>query len=227
MESVPVGARALAEPATVLVVDDHPVVRHGLAALLSAEEWVGRVVEASDTADGAQLAVVERPALAVVDLGLPDASGTELITRIRHTAPDCVIVVLTMTGDDSAVTACLEAGARAYLRKDIPPPALLVALRAAFEGAVVLGPNLAVGALVRKADTALPAPLNRLTPGDLRVVTLLAEGRGNAEIARQIDVSEKTVRNRLSTIYSLLGVADRVQAALLAREKGVLDRTTN
>jgi two-component system nitrate/nitrite response regulator NarL len=211
---------------TVLMVDDHPVLRHGLAALLAAEDWAGRVVEAGGAVEGARLAILERPRLAIVDLGLPDGSGIGLITRIRQAVPDCAIVVLTMTTEDAAVEASLSAGARGYLLKDTPPHALVLALRTAAEGGTVLGPGIGAGAFGRGTKAEISAPLNRLSPRDLTVLRLLGEGRGNSEIARQINVSEKTVRNRLSTIYSVLGVADRVQAALLAREKGLVDART-
>jgi DNA-binding NarL/FixJ family response regulator len=210
----------------VLLVDDHPVIRHGLGALLAAEDWAGRVVEADGAVEGARLAILERPGLAIVDLGLPDGSGVDLITRLRQTVPGCTIVVLTMTIDDSDVEACLDAGAQGYLRKDTPPQSLLLALRTAAAGGTVLGPGVGAGALSRGSTGELSAPLNRLSPRDVTVLRLLAEGRGNAEIARQINVSEKTVRNRLSSIYAALGVADRVQAALLAREKGLVDAPT-
>lgn len=216
--------RPAATPAgglTVLLVDDHPVLRHGLAALLEGEDWAGRVVEADRVAEGARLAILERPRLAVVDLGLPDGSGVELITRLRQTVPRCTIVVLTMSTDESAIEACLAAGARGYLRKDTPPQTLVLALRTAADGGIVLGPGVGAGVLGRGVPGDLAAPLNRLSPRDLTVLRLLAEGRGNAEIARQVNVSEKTIRNRLSTIYAQLGVADRVQAVLLAREKGL------
>jgi DNA-binding NarL/FixJ family response regulator len=206
----------------VLVVDDHPVMRHGLLALLAAEDWAGRLVEAGGEIEGARQAVLERPGLAVVDLGLPDGSGISLIAKIRQTVPECIVVVLTLTAEDSAVEACLAAGARGYVRKDTPPRALVSALRTAAEGALVLGPGIGVAALGRGTAGELAAPLNRLSPRDLTVVRLLGEGRGNAEIARRLQVSEKTVRNRLSAIYPVLGVADRVQAALLAREKGLV-----
>jgi DNA-binding NarL/FixJ family response regulator len=207
-----------------MIVDDHPVLRRGLAALLGAEPWAGRVVEAGSVADAARLAVLERPGLAVVDLGLPDGSGTDLIRRIRSSVPDCIVVVLTMTPDDTTVQTCLAAGARGYLLKHTPPSALLRALHTAAEGGVVLGPEVGSGALGRaERSSRPPAPLDRLSPRDLALLKLLGEGRSNGEISRTVGVSEKTVRNRLSAVYSALGVADRVQAALLAREKGLLD----
>jgi len=210
-------------PMAVLIVDDHPVVRHGLAALLANEAWAGRIVEASGVDEAARLAIIERPRLAIVDLQLPDGTGQALITRLRTTVPDCAIVVLTLTTEESAVDACLSAGARGYLRKDTAPHALLPAFRTVAEGGTVLGPGVRPNVLGPGSTGDVPAPLNRLSPRDLTVVRLLGEGRSNSEIARQINVSEKTVRNRLSTIYVVLGVADRVQAALLAREKGLLD----
>lgn len=208
---------------TVLIVDDHPVVRHGLEALLATEAWAGRVVEAAGVVEAARLAIISRPRLAVVDLQLPDGTGLALITRLRATVPECAIVVLTLTTEESAVEAALHAGARGYLRKDTPPQALLLALRTVAEGGTVLGPGVRPDALGTVPTGEVPAPLNRLSPRDLTILRLLAEGRGNSEIARQINVSEKTVRNRLSTVYSVLGVADRVQAVLLAREKGLVD----
>ena len=217
------GPGATPVPMTVLIVDDHPVVRHGLAALLANEAWAGRVVEASGVVEAARLAIIERPRLAVVDLQLPDGTGLALIPRLRTSVPGCEIVVLTLTTEESAVDACLSAGARGYLRKDSPPQALLLAFRTVAEGGTVLGPGVRPHALGTGSTGGVPAPLDRLSPRDLTVVRLLGEGRSNSEIARQINVSEKTVRNRLSMIYSVLGVADRVQAALLVREKGLLD----
>lgn len=207
----------------MLLVDDHPVLRHGLTALLAAGQWVERVVEADRVAEGAQLAILERPRLAIIDLALPDGSGVDLIGRLRHTVPECAIAVLTMSTEDSTIDACLAAGARGYLRKDTPPQTLVLALQTVAEGGTVLGPGIRTDLLGPGTRGGLAAPLNRLSPRDLTVLRLLAEGRGNAEIARQINVSEKTIRNRLAMIYTQLGVADRVQAALLAREKGLME----
>jgi DNA-binding NarL/FixJ family response regulator len=209
---------------TVLIVDDHPVLRRGLATLLADQPWVASVIEAGSVGEAARHAVVERPGLAVVDLGLPDGSGTDLIRRIRASVPGCIVVVLTMDPDDTTVQTCLAAGARGYLLKHTPPPALLRALHTASEGGVVLGPEVECAALGRRERPAgPPAPLDRLGPRDLTLLKLLGEGRSNGEIGRAVGVSEKTVRNRLSAVYSTLGVADRVQAALLARDKGLIN----
>jgi len=210
--------------ATVLVVDDHPVVRRGLTAMLGLEEWVGRVVEAGSVRNGAALGATERVDVAVVDLGLPDGDGVELVRRLRR-SPGCPVLVLTMTRDEGIVRACLAAGAGGYLLKDSPPDAVVRAARTVLDGGLVLGPEVARAALTTGMDIArparLPAPLDRLTPADLRLLALVADGRTNPRIAAELGVAEKTVRNRVSALLGVLGVEDRVQAALLAREKGL------
>ena len=206
--------------ATVLVVDDHPVVRRGLAAMLGLEDWVGRVVEAGSVREGAAVGATERADVAVVDLGLPDGDGVELVRRLRR-APGCPVLVLTMTRDEGVVRACLAAGAGGYLLKDSPPDAVVRAARTVLDGGLVLGPEIARAALPTGRAARLPAPLDRLSPADLRLLGLLADGRTNPRIAAELGVAEKTVRNRVSTLLGVLGVEDRVQAALLAREKGL------
>ena len=209
-------------PATVLVVDDHPVVRRGLTAVLGLETWVGRVVEAASVREGAVVGATEAVDVAVVDLGLPDGDGVELVRRLRR-APGCPVLVLTMTRDVGVVRACLAAGAGGYLLKDSPPDAVVRAVHTVLDGGLVLGPEVAGAARPPSSRTApLPPPLNRLSPADLRLLRLLAEGRTNPRIAAELGVAEKTVRNRVSVLLSTLGVEDRLQAALLAREKGVL-----
>lgn len=210
----------MSPPATVLVVDDHPVVRRGLAAMLGLEDWVGRVVEAGSVREGATLGATERVDVAVVDLGLPDGDGVELVRRLRR-APGCPVLVLTMTRDEGVVRTCLAAGAGGYLLKDSAPDAVVRAARTVLDGGLVLGPEIAAAALPRGRPARLPAPLDRLSPADLRLLALLADGRTNARIATELGVAEKTVRNRVSVLLGALGVEDRVQAALLAREKGL------
>lgn len=208
------------EPVTVLVVDDHPLMRRGLATLLGLEDWVARVVEAGSVREGAATGAAEAVDVAVVDLGLPDGSGVELVTRLRRT-PGCPVLVLTMTREDASVRACLDAGATGYVLKDSPPDAVVRATRTVLDGGLVLGPGVAAPGTRR--PTALPAPLDRLSPGDLRLLTLIARGRTNGQLARELGVTEKTVRNRVALLLGQLGVADRVQAALLARDTGLID----
>ena len=206
----------------VLLVDDHPIVRRGMAALLAAQPWVARTVEAGTVAAAAEAAVVERPDAAVVDLGLPDGDGVALIRRIRRTAPECALLVLTMTRDPDTVRACLEAGAGGYLLKESAPDALVSALRTVLDGGVYLGPHVGSQALVQ-VRRDVPAPFDVLTPREVLLMRMLAGGRTTAEIAHRLDVSEKTVRNQLASILPKIGANDRVQAALLARDAGLVD----
>ena len=209
--------------ALVLLVDDHPVVRRGLAAMLNGEPWVTRLVEAGTVADALKVAVLEKPDAAVVDLGLPDGDGVSLIRRLRHAVPGCAVLVLTMTQDDATVQACLAAGATGYLLKESAPDALLPALRTVLDGGLVLGPQVATGALSGVRRT-VPASFDLLSPRELQHVGLLAAGLSAAQIADVLNVTEKTVRNQMAAILAKLGIADRVRVALLARDAGLHER---
>jgi two-component system nitrate/nitrite response regulator NarL len=160
--------------------------------------------------------------VAVVDLGLPDYDGVELVRRLRQAVPHCPILVLTLTRDEASVRRCLDAGANGYVLKETAPDVVVNAVRAVHDGGLVLGPRVTARPLASRGEGALPAPLDRLSARDLRLLVLVAKGQRNAQIARALGISEKTVRNRLTGILDALGVADRLQAALLARDKGLL-----
>lgn len=209
--------------ALVLLVDDHPVVRRGLAAMLNGEPWVSRLIEAGSVADALKAAVLEKPDAAIVDLGLPDGDGVSLIRRLRHAVPGCVVLVLTMTQDDATVQACLAAGATGYLLKESAPDALLPALRTVLDGGLVLGPRVATAALSGTRQS-VPSPFDLLSPRELQHVGLLAAGLSGAQIADALNVTEKTVRNQMAAILAKLGIADRVRVALLARDAGLHER---
>lgn len=209
-----------AGPATVLLVDDHPVVRRGLAAMLNGVPWVGRLLEAGTVAEALRLGVLDSPDAAVVDLGLPDGDGVSLIRRLRHAVPGCVVLVLTMTQDDATVQACLAAGATGYLLKESAPDALLPALRTVLDGGLVLGPRVATAALSGTRQR-IRSPFDLLSPRELQHVGLLAAGLSGGQIADALNVTEKTVRNQMAAILSKLGVSDRVRLALLARDAGL------
>jgi DNA-binding NarL/FixJ family response regulator len=206
---------------TILLVDDHPIVRRGLAALLLPLEWVDRILEAGSVAEAHRAAIVGRPDLAVVDLGLPDGDGVDLIRRLHRELPSCRALVLTMSRDEGTVRDCLEAGAAGYLLKESAASSLVGALRTVLDGGLVLGPRVAMEALAR-VHREVPPPFGLLTPREFQHIALLAGGRGIAEIAAQLAVSPKTVRNQMSVILLKLGVEDRVQAVLLFQDKGLL-----
>lgn len=191
-----------------------------MVALLGGESWVGRLIEAGTMAEALKLAVIEQPNAAVVDLGLPDGDGVVLLRQLRRAVPGCALLVLTMTRDESTVHACLEAGAAGYLLKESAPESLLPSLRTVLDGGLVLGPHVAPGTLTR-VRRVVPAPFDVLTPRELHHVGLLASGLSGPQIADMLGVAEKTVRNQMAGILAKLGLADRVQAALLAREAGL------
>jgi DNA-binding NarL/FixJ family response regulator len=205
---------------TILVVDDHPVVRHGLEALLSAQDWVARVLSAGTVRQAKQLAVTDHPDVAVVDLALPDGDGAELVGYLRAAAPQCGTVVLSMTNDPGVIRAVLEAGASGYLLKETSPDLVLAAVRTVAGGGRALGPEVALEEPGQRRS-GRQSPLGRLTGRERQVLGLLAAGKTNGDIAKRLYLSEKTVRNQISTLVSKLGVDNRVQAALLAREHGL------
>jgi DNA-binding NarL/FixJ family response regulator len=203
----------------VLVVDDHPVVRHGMTSLLQREPWVGDVSQAGTAAQAIRLAAERPPDLAVVDLVLPDGHGTDVIRQLATTAPGCATLVLTMTDDAATVRSALDAGANGYVLKDATPEMIAAAARTVQAGGKVFGPKVSHGTAV--ADRP-PAPFDALTPRELRLLRMLANGHSNRKIATDLSIAEKTVRNQVSTMLARLGAADRVEAVLLAHRCGLV-----
>ncbi|GGJ95278.1 DNA-binding response regulator [Pilimelia anulata] len=204
----------------VLIVDDHPVVRRGLGALLQTEPWVASVAEAATVAEALREATAGRPHVVAMDLLLPDGDGLDAAGRILRLVPGVRILILTMTRDDGAAARALRAGVHGYVVKDADPDLVVEALRTVAGGGSVLGPGL--GPALMTAPAGLPPPLDRLTARERDIVGRLAAGSSNARIAHALGLSEKTVRNQLSAIFAKLGVGDRVQAALLARDAGLV-----
>lgn len=208
------------EQLTVLVVDDHPVVHRGLSAMLADVPWVGRTLVAQDVAEAMAQATTHRPDLAVVDVRLPDGSGIDVVRGLRRVVPGCRALVLTMDAGPGTVREAVEAGAAGYLLKDCDPDLVLDALSTLRHGGLVLGDS-ALTALSAPAATRHPPPFDRLTPRELALATLVGAGLGNHAIATRLGVSEKTVRNQLSTVLVRVGARDRVHLAMLVRELGI------
>jgi two-component system, NarL family, nitrate/nitrite response regulator NarL len=209
----------------VLIVDDHPIVRRGLRALLLSEDWVADVFEAATAADGIMVAVTSEVDLVAMDIALPDGDGIEATRRLLRARPQATVLMFTMSDDQDAVARAFDAGARGFLLKDTDPETVVNAMRTVAGGGVVLGPRISPDAVTgqRQPSAAKPPPFDRLTPRELDIVGRLALGESNARIARHLGLSEKTVRNQLSAVFAKLGVGDRVHAALLARDAGVVD----
>jgi two-component system nitrate/nitrite response regulator NarL len=215
----------MVERRRVLIVDDHPVVRRGLRTMLEGEAWVDEVAEADTVAAALREAVSRKAQVIAMDVVLPDGDGVEATRRILRAVPDAKVLMLTMADDEEVVANALQAGARGYVLKDTDPDTVVDALRTVAGGGIVLGPKVGTAPLTgpRKTADGLPPPFDRLTARELDILTRLGAGESNARIARQLGLSEKTVRNQLSGVFTKLGVSGRVQAALLAREIGIVN----
>jgi DNA-binding NarL/FixJ family response regulator len=201
----------------VLLIDDHGLVRAGLARLLAAAGDVNVVAEAADGAEGARLAQELAPDVALVDLAMPGLDGIEATRRIREAAPDVAVVILTAFSDRQQILGALDAGAVGYLLKDADPEELLRGVRAAARGETPLDPKAAHAVLTRASGHAGAT----LTRREREVLQLVAEGLPNKQIARRLGISEKTVKAHLTKVFEAIGVTDRTAAALWAHRNGV------
>jgi DNA-binding NarL/FixJ family response regulator len=197
----------------VLVVDDHPLFRDGLTGLLATVEDVVVVGAAPSGEEAVRLCAELVPDVVLMDLTMPGMSGLEATRRIVRGHPTTAVLVLTMVDDDAAVTTALQVGARGYLLKGVVQEEVLAAVRTVADGGAVFGKGVASQLLSggrQRYDMAL-------SPRESEVLSLLAEGRSNAEIARELAISVKTVQNHVARILQKLQVSDRTQAALRAR----------
>ena len=192
---------------SVLIVDDHPVVRQGLRALLEVQDDIMVVGEAGDGRAAVSLATSLSPDIVLLDLKLPGMDGISVLQPLS--AAGLRVLVLTSATDPAAASQAVRAGAAGVLYKDIDPDALVRAIRSVHDGNVLLAPE-AAGSLIRGSAA------NTLTPREREVLAGIAEGRSNREIARLLRVSEKTVKAHVSSVLAKLGVQDRTQAAVYA-----------
>jgi DNA-binding NarL/FixJ family response regulator len=201
---------------TVLIADDHPVVRQGLRVLLSVQDDIAVVGEAADGREAVDLATVLAPGVILLDLKLPGLDGLGVLAELRDRGLPARALVLTSAADPASVTLAMRAGAAGFLYKDVDPDALVRAVRSVNDGHTLLAPE-AAGLLVRSGHSGEAVHgLGALTGREREVLAQIAEGRSNREIARLLGVSEKTVKTHVSSVLAKLGVADRTQAALYA-----------
>lgn len=216
-------AAAGGDPITVLIVDDHAMVRRGIRDFLDTQPDIMVLAEAASADEAEQAAIADAPDVALVDLVLPGPGGVEVIRRLAAVSPRTRLVVLTSFHDDRHLFPALRAGALSYLLKDIGPGELAAAVRKAAAGEAVLSPQVATRVItdLHSAHGPRPSPFRDLTARELEVLRLIAEGLPNAAIAAQLFISEKTVKCHVSNILAKLHLADRTQAAVLAWKRGV------
>ena len=198
----------------VLLVDDHPLVRAGLTALLSATEEMTVVGEAADGASAAGLAETTRPDVVLMDLSMPGMDGVEATRLLLAQVPSAAVVVLTSFHDQDRVTEALRAGAIGYLLKDCEPRDLVAAIRSAAAGHSPLDPRIARALL----PSAGPRPGDSLSAREREVLDLISTGASNRQIARALGITERTVKVHVGSLFRRIGVADRTSAALWARD---------
>jgi DNA-binding NarL/FixJ family response regulator len=208
----------------VLVADDHPVFRRGLVGVLSEESDVEVVAEAGDGDTAVALVSELKPDVVLMDLHMTGSGGIAATRRLTDEAPEVAVLVLTMLDDEESVLAALHAGARGYLVKGASGDRILKAVRAVALGEAVFGADVAglvLGRLTAERRTARAGPFPMLTDREEEILTLIALGRSNTEIARHLVVSDKTVRNHITNVFAKLGVTDRAQAIVKARDAGL------
>ncbi len=206
----------------ILIADDHPIVRLGLSALIETQPDLEVVGEAATGLEAVQKARALEPDVILLDLVMPQMDGIQAITEIKRERPDARIIVLTSFYDDEMVFPAIKAGALGYLLKDSNPQELLKALREVYRGLASLHPTIALRVIreLSHPPTYPPTP-EPLTARELAVLTLVAKGMSNDEIAASLHVSERTVGTHISNLLGKLHLANRTQAALYALREGI------
>ena len=208
----------------IMVVDDHDEFRNGLEALLASNETTDVVGSADNGADAVTTALDLQPDVVLMDLHMPRLNGIEATEQIVRSSPHIGVLVLTMMEDEESVFAAIRAGARGYLLKGARRSEIVRSIEAVGAGEVIFGPTIAERVTTYFRGVANPdAPelFPELTDRERHVLRLIATGRENAEIARELHLSVKTIRNHASNIFAKLQVAHRAQAIVLAREAGL------
>ena len=214
------------DPITVLLVDDHELVRRGVRAFLETQEGITVVAEAGDGEEAVRLAAEHAPDVALMDLIMPGMDGVEATRRLVARSPRTNVVMLTSYHDDEHIFPAIRAGALSYVLKEVGPDELAEAVRKAADGEAVLHPRVAAR-VVRELHGARRDETNvfqELSDRELEVLKLIAEGLSNHEISSRLYVSEKTVKSHVSNILGKLHLADRTQAAVYAWRQGVVRR---
>jgi DNA-binding NarL/FixJ family response regulator len=200
----------------VLAVDDHPLVRQGIAGLLAVQSDITLVAEATNGYEAILQFQKHRPDITLMDLQMPEMNGLDAIIAIRGEFPDARIVVLTTYQGDVQVLRAMKAGARGYLLKNLMHMELLDTIRVVHAGRKALSPEASYALAEHATDDAL-------TPAEVEVLRLIAAGNANKQIADQLSIAEDTVKSRVKNILSKLGANDRTHAAMIGLKRGIID----
>lgn len=200
---------------SVLIADDHLVVREGLAALINRRPDMTVIAEASNGREAVELFLLHRPDVALLDLRMPEMDGVDVIIAIREQVPTARLVVLTTYDDEDDIHRSLRAGAKGYLLKDAPRDELLDCLRAVHDGQTVIPPAIALKLASHLTTT-------EMTPREIEVLRLIADGKSNKEVAEALFIAEGTIKSHVNAILRKLNAADRTEAVTLALKRGIL-----
>jgi DNA-binding NarL/FixJ family response regulator len=207
----------------ILVADDHPIVREGLVAILGTQPDFRVVGEAGNGLDLVRLAGELRPDVVMLDLEMPGIDGVEALRRMLASDPALRAIVFTVFDTDERIVAAVRAGAQGYLLKGAPREEVFNAIRVVSQGGSLLQPVIA-SKLLKHVSSGGPAEdLDALTDREVEVMRLLGQGKTNKEIAAALDISERTVKFHLSSIYSKLGAGNRTEAVALAAQRGLIE----
>jgi DNA-binding NarL/FixJ family response regulator len=200
----------------ILSVDDHALVRQGIAVLIGTQSDMTLVAEASNGREAVQQFRARRPDITLMDLQMPEMNGLDAITAIRGEFPDARIIVLTTYKGDVQILRALKAGAQGYLLKNTFHKELIDTIRAVHAGKKALSPEASYEIAEHATDDAL-------TPAEINVLRLIAAGNANKQIADQLSITEETVKGRVKNILSKLGAHDRTQAAMIGLKRGIIE----
>ena len=200
----------------ILAVDDHPIVRQGIAGLVGIQSDMVLVGEASNGRDAIQQFRTHQPDITLMDLQMPEMSGIDSLIAIRNESPNAKVIVLTTYAGDTQILRALKAGAQAYLLKNTLHKELLETIRTVHIGKKTLSPEVSYQIAEHATD-------DLLTPAEIAVLRLIAAGNANKKIADQLSITEETVKSRVKNILSKLGANDRTQAAMIGLKRGIIE----
>jgi DNA-binding NarL/FixJ family response regulator len=219
------------EKIRVLIVDDHPVVREGLRAMLSADRSIEVVGEACDGAEAVKMAAEKQPDVVLMDIRMPNLDGVQATRRIKHQSSSTAVIVLTMYDNDAYVVDAVRAGASGYLLKDAPRELVLDTIRAVNSGATLIKTSLlsdAISSLVQSqkgrqgATVSSAEDMEQLTTREREVLKLAAVGYSNKDIAKELNITQDTVKKHMQSILSKLHASSRIHAAIQATRAGII-----